>query len=219
MFIGDHIYTDYHEVLLSDSIAFVLNKMNDLHCTQLAVVEDGVFYGLIDENQLLDELNTELTLDNLKHALKAVYLFDYQHIYDALQLMANHDFCFIPILDKNHTYLGSLTKQSILIALNTILGDEESAIIILELGIRDNALSHIARIIEGENTSIYSTAIHQIPNSTLLEMTIKVNRTNLSAVVSALRRNNYSVKATFRDSADQSDIQNRYDLLMNYLDL
>ena len=89
----------------------------------------------------------------------------------------------------------------------------------LELGPRDNALSHIAHIIEAENTNIYSTAIHQIPDSSDLALTIKVNRTNLSAVVAALNRNNYPVKATFRDSADQTDIQNRYDLLMNYLDL
>lgn len=219
MFIGHHISTDYHEVLLSDSISFVLDKMTELHCKQMAVVEEGVFYGLIEENQLLDESNTALTMESLKNTLRPIYLFDYQHIYDALQMIAHNDFCFIPILDKNHHYLGSLTKQSILIALNTILGNEESAIIVLELGPRDNALSHIAHIIEAENTNIYSTAIHQIPDSSDLALTIKVNRTNLSAVVAALNRNNYPVKATFRDSADQTDIQNRYDLLMNYLDL
>jgi acetoin utilization protein AcuB len=50
-------------------------------------------------------------------------------------------------------------------------------------------------------------------------MTIKVNKTNISSVVASLWRNDYVVKATFRDGGAQSDIQDRYDLLMNYLDL
>lgn len=219
MLIGDYISTDYHEVLPSDSVDYVLDKMNELHCKQLAVVENGIFYGLIEENILLDEQDTSRTMEGFNHALKIISLFDYQHVYDALQLMAHYDFCFIPIVDKNHNYCGSLTKQNILVALNNILGDEESAIIVIELGARDNALSHIARIIETENTTIYSTAIHQLPDSSKLEMTIKVNKTNLSAVIASLWRNQYVVKATFRDSMDQSNIQSRYQLLMNYLDL
>lgn len=214
-----HISSDYHEVLPSDSIAFALDKMNELHCKQLAVVENGIFYGLIEETILLDQINTDLPIERINHLLSMVFVFDNQHIYDALQLIANNDFYILPVLDKNHNYLGSLTKQNILVALNAILGDEDSAILIIELGIRDNALSHIARIIESENTTIYSTAIHQIPNSTKLELTIKVNKNNLPSVISSLWRNDYVVKATFRDNLDQSDIQNRYQLLMNYLDM
>src|SRR5690606_12100350 len=110
-------------------------------------------------------------------------------------------------------------KQCLLVALNATLGNDEGAIIVLELGIRDNALSHVARIIEAEKTSILSTTVHQIPDSSKLEMTIKVNKTNISSVVASLWRNDYVVKATFRDGGAQSAIQDRYDLLMHYLDL
>lgn len=219
MFIGQYISTDFHEVLLSDSIDYALNKMTDNHLRQLAVVEDKIFYGVITEEVLLDQINPYETLDSIKIHFKSAYLFDYQHIYDALQTMVAFDYCFIPILNKDHEYQGVLTKQNLLGALNTTLGNDEGAIIVLELGMRDNALSHIARIIEAENTSILSTAVHQIADSAKLEMTIKVNKTNISAVVASLWRNDYVVKATFRDGGAQSDIQDRYDLLMNYLDL
>ena len=219
MFIGQYISTDFHEVLLSDSIDYALNKMTDNHLRQLAVVEDKIFHGVITEEVLLDQINPYETLDSIKIHFKSAYLFDYQHIYDALQTMVAFDYCFIPILNKDHEYQGVLTKQNLLGALNTTLGNDEGAIIVLELGMRDNALSHIARIIEAENTSILSTAVHQIADSAKLEMTIKVNKTNISAVVASLWRNDYVVKATFRDGGAQSDIQDRYDLLMNYLDL
>lgn len=219
MFIGQYISTDYHEVLDTDTVEFVLQKMSENHSKFLAVVEGKNFYGLISEELLLDQTDPEIPINTLKVHFKSVYLFDYQHIYDALQVISTFDYCFIPVLNKKHEYVGVLTKQDLLVALNETLGNDEGAIIVLELGIRDNALSHISRIIEAENTSILSTAIHQLPDSSKLEMTIKVNKTNIAAVVSSLWRNDYVVKATFRDGGEQSDIQDRYDLLMNYLDL
>lgn len=219
MLTAQYITSDYYEISPTDSIAIALDQMNELHCKQLAVVQNGVFLGIIEENSLLDEYNIDLPIQNCINSFKAVFLFDTQHIYDALQLIANNDFCIIPILDKNHNYLGSLTKQSILIALKNLLGEEESALIVLELGARDYALSHIARIIEAENTIIYSTAIQKIPDSSKLELTIQLDRSNISAVIASLWRNDYVVKAVFRDNIDQSDLQNRYQLLMNYLDM
>lgn len=219
MLISNHISTDSYEVLPSDSISFVLDKMNDLYCKQLAVVENAIYYGLIEEHILLEEYEITLPIKHLQAYFKPIHLYDSQHIYDALQVIANNDLSFIPILDNNQQYLGVLTTQNLLINLNELFGNEESAIIVLELGIRDNALSHIARIIEAENTIIYNTAIRQIPDSPTLEMTITLNRINISAVIASLWRNDYIIKAAFRDHADNTDIKNRYQLLMNYLDM
>lgn len=219
MLLDQHISSNLYDILPTDRIAVVLDKISELHTKQLAVVEDGYYLGLIDEDSLLDELNQDLPISTLKHLFKQIYLFDYQHIYDALQLVASYNIDFIPILNKDHQYLGSLSNHNIFIALNNILGEEDAAIIVIELDARDNALSHIARIIETEDSYIYSTALHKMQDSTRYEMTIKLNRTNLSAVISSLRRNEYLVKATFRDHIDQSNIQTRYKLLMNYLDL
>lgn len=218
MFIGQYISTNY-QVLPSDSVGYVLEKMDEYHCNHLPVAHKEIFHGLIAYDDLLEQEDHELPLSSIPHKLTPIYLFDYQHIYDALQLISAQDYSIVPVLDKQHEYLGVLTKQDVLLALNETLGNEEGAIIVLELGVRDNALSHVARIIESENTSILSTAVRPIPDSSKLEMTIKVNKTNIAPVVASLWRNEYVVKATFRDGSDQSDIQNRYDLLMNYLDI
>src|SRR5690606_51078 len=112
-------------------------------------------------------------------------------------------------LNKQHDYQGVLTKQDILEALNETLGNEEGSIIVLELGARDNALSHVARIIESENTSILSTAVRQTPDSAKLEMTIKVNKTNIAAEIDSLRRKDDLVKASNSYGSDESYIQSR----------
>ncbi len=218
MFVGQYISTNY-QILPTDDMRYALERMDEYQCSYLPVVDQKVYRGMISQEVLLDQDDLNLAVETISYKFDHVHLFDYQHIYDALQLMSSQDFCVLPVLDKLHEYLGVLTKQDILVALNETLGQEEGAIIVLELGIRDNALSHIARIIESENTSILNTAVLQIPDSAKLEMTIKVNKTNIAPVVSSLWRNDYVVKATFRDGSDQSDIQNRYDLLMNYLDI
>lgn len=162
MFIGQYISHNYH-VLPTDSIDYVLSKMDEYHCGQLPVVEGSTYYGLIHYDDLLEIEDTSLSMKSLPHLLQPVFLFDYQHIYDALQLVASQNHCLLTILNKQHDYQGVLTKQDILEALNETMGNEEGAIIVLELGVRDNALSHVARIIESENTNILSTAVRQIP--------------------------------------------------------
>lgn len=216
---ADHISTDYLEVRPSDSIIFTLNKMSELYCKQMAVVDNGLYYGLVDENMLLEEFELDQPISTLQHSFLKLSLFEDQHIYDALQLIANNDISLIPILDKSNLYIGCLTAHDVLKAVHTIIGDEDSAIIVLELEQRDNALSHITHIIESENATIYSTAVRQLPDSEILEMTIKLQRNNISAVIAALSRHNYTIKATFRDNTDQSKIESNYNLLMNYLDL
>ncbi len=219
MFVGQYISSSNYHVLPTDTVGYVLDKMDEYQCNYLPVADQKIYYGIISQEVLLDQDDINLSLQAISYKFNPVYLFDYQHIYDAMQLMSSHDYCVIPVLNKLHEYMGVLTKQDILIGLNEILGHDEGAIIVLELGIRDNALSHVARIIESENTGILSTAVRQIPDSAKLEMTIKVNKTNIAPVISSLWRNDYIVKATFRDGGDQSDIQDRYDLLMNYLDI
>ena len=66
MLIKQYISPDDNEVLPTDSISYALEKMNDLHLKQLAVVENNTLIGLIDEDILLDEFETEQPLLNLK---------------------------------------------------------------------------------------------------------------------------------------------------------
>lgn len=219
MLTSSHISANYYDISLSNRISSVLDKMNELYSKQLAVVDQGIYYGLIDEDQLCDQANTDLNLEALKHLFQFIYIFDYQHIYDALPLMVLNNLCIVPVVDKNLTYLGTLTRESLLADLNSKIGKPDAAIICIELGAYDHSLSHISRIIEAENTAIYSSTIHQIPNSTKLELTLQVNKANISAVVAALWRHDYQIKATFGESYDQSTIQSRYDHLMNYLDM
>ncbi|SEG55781.1 CBS domain-containing protein [Sphingobacterium lactis] len=220
MYIGENLSTRYSEVRPTDTVAFALDKVNELHVHQLPVVKGKEYLGLITEEDLLSAEDEGLLIQDLKFTFPFIYLFDYQHIYDALQFLETYQFDLLPIINKQKEYVGVLTQKDLLRALNqTLSNQDKGAIIVLEMEDRDNSLTHVAHIIESENTKILSTGVRMIENSTKVELTIKVNKNNISSVLASLWRHDYVVKATFNDGSDQDDIQDRYNLLMNYLNI
>lgn len=220
MYLGEILANNFFDVRPNDSIGFAISKVDELHSAQLPVVDSGDLLGLITEDQLLSADDETLPLKDLMLSLRFIYLYEYQHIYDALQYMDTHQLEVLPILDKDNQYIGVVTTAALLSAVNETLGNKNpGAIIVLELGKNDISFSHIAHILESENVRILNTAIRDIPDTTKMEMTIKVDKQNISTVVASLWRFDYVVKATFNDGSQDSDIKERYDILMNYLNL
>ncbi|HLS96321.1 CBS domain-containing protein [Sphingobacterium allocomposti] len=220
MYIGEILAKNYFDVKSDDSISFTLDKMNELHTSQLPVVNGRDFLGVIAEDHLLAAHDDTHELHSLMVSLRFVYLYEYQHVYDALQYMSAHQLEVLPILDKENNYVGVVTLGDLLSSVNETLSNKEpGAIIVLELGKNDVSFSHIAHIFESENIRILNAAVRDIPNTTKIEMTIKVDKQNISTLVASLWRFDYVVKATFNDGSQDSDIKERYDILMNYLNL
>lgn len=220
MYIAEACSQIEYDIALTDSIGYALNKMNDLHSSQLVVLHQDAFLGVVTEEQLLNAEDEEQKLDQLQAQFKFLYLYADQHVYDALQYMTAHQLSLLPIMDKDNKYLGAATANDLMPLLNTVLGNEEpGAIIVLELGKLDISFTHIAHLVESENMRIRSTAIREIPNSTKVEMTLRLDKQNIANLVATLWRYDYTVKATFNDGSPDSDIKERYDILMNYLNL
>jgi len=220
MYIGEILAKNYFDVRSDDSIGFVLDKMNELHTPQLPVIDERDLLGLLTEDHLLSVHDETQPISSLMVSLRFVYLYEYQHVYDALQYMDAHQLEILPVLDKDNGYIGVVNNKDLLMSINDTLGNRSpGAIIVLELGKNDVSFSHIAHIFESENVRILNTAIRDIPDTTKIEMTIKVDKQNISTVIASLWRFDYVVKGTFNDGSQDSDIKERYDILMNYLNL
>ena len=85
---------------------------------------------------------------------------------------------------------------------------------------RDYSLTQIAQIVESNNIKILSTYITSPPESTKLEVTLKVNTGDLVSVIKTFERYNYEVKTwvTTNDSMDRF-YSERFDLFMKYLNI
>lgn len=220
MFIGEILVKDYYDLRSNDTVSYALDKMSELHCSQLPVVNGKDFLGIITENHLLSANDTKQTVGTLIVSLRFLYLYANQHIYEALQYMNAHQLEILPLLDKDNYYLGIITLADLLQEANLTMGNSNSgAIIVVELDRKDISFSQIAHIVEAENIKIVNMSVQDIPDSTKAELTIKVNTQNISSLIASLWRFDYIVKATFDDLKQDSDLKERYDILMNYLNI
>jgi acetoin utilization protein AcuB len=127
----------------------------------------------------------------------------------------------VPVLDSKNNYKGVITSNDLIRHIAGISSmDQPGGIIVLDVVDRDYSLSQIAQIVESNNVKILSMYITSSPGSTLLEVTLKVNTSDLVSVIRTFERYNYEVKTwvTDNDSMDRF-YSERFDLLMKYLNI
>lgn len=207
-------------VLSTDSVNTALHLMEEFHLSQLPIVDDDIFQGLILESDLLERESMESTIsqEGLQHYRPAVLGTD--HPYRALKLSHDLDLDVVPVIDKENKYKGSITKRE-LIKYFTELGSLQipGGVIVLEVAMRDYSLSEIARICENEETVILNLQVHTNPETQMMEITIKTNREDLSAVLRSFERYEYNVREIYGAITENENTIDRYKLLMNYLNM
>jgi CBS domain-containing protein len=194
--------------------------MDEFKVSHLPVLKNGNFVGLISESDILDKMNLDETLDKLFDHLPRPYVLSSSHIYEVLYKISEHRISVIPILDEQEHYIGCTTVYHLLTLIaNTGSIKEPGGIIVLELNAHDYSMSQIAQIVESNNAKILSSYIISPPDSTKLEVTLKINQIELGRIIRTFERYDYTIKASYQKSEVDDDIQNRYESLMNFLKL
>jgi acetoin utilization protein AcuB len=195
-----------------------LQWMDEFKVSHLPVLKNGNFVGLISESDVLDKLDLEETLDKLFDHLPRPYVLSNAHIYDVLNLISENKVSVLPILDEHETYIGCTTVYHLLTVIaNTGSIKENGGIIVLEMNAVDYSMVQIAQIVEGNNAKILSSYIMSNPDSTKLEVTLKISNAELTRILRTFERYDYTVKASFQTSEDGDNIRERYESLMNFL--
>jgi CBS domain-containing protein len=203
-----------------DSGEKALRWMDEFKVSHLPVLKNGNFVGLISESDILDKMDLIETLDKLFDHLPRPYVFENAHLYEVLAKIAAHRISVMPILDENEKYLGCTSVYQLLTLIaNTGSIKEPGGIIVLEVNINDYSMAQIAQIVESNNAKILSSYIMSSPNSTKLEITLKINQIELGRIIRTFERYDYFIKASFQKNAADDDINDRYESLMNFLKL
>ncbi len=207
-------------VRTADTIQKIIDRMAEFRVNHLPIVDVNQYIGLISDQDLLDAHDHSLLAGGLILSLYRPFVFEEQHIYDVIRLFFEQKLSLVPVLDLNRNYKGSISINAIIEHLATITSAKNpGGSIVLEVDNRNNSLSHIAQIVESDNAQILSSFVKSFPDSTRLEITLKLNRTEISSIIASFLRYDYHVKATFNDSKSDDGASDRYDQLMNYLDI
>jgi acetoin utilization protein AcuB len=205
----------------SDPGQTALNWMEIFRISHLPIVNNQDFLGLISDADIYDMNQPDEPIGNHTLTLFKPYVTTEQHVFEVIGLASRLKLTVVPVLDKNNHYKGVITTNDLIRHIAELSSlDQPGGIIVLEVIDRDYSLSQIAQIVEGNNVKVLSMYITSPPESTKLEVTLKVNTGDLASVIRTFERYNYEVKTwvTDNDSMDQF-YSERFDLLMKYLNI
>ena len=195
-----------------------LQWMTDFYVRHLPIVEDGQFVGLVGEDDIMDLSNPELPINAHQLSLRRPFVKAEEHIYETIKVFVNLQLSLLPVVDSSNNYLGIITQDSLLSYFaRTASLQQSGAVLIVEVNTRDYAMSEIARIVESEGASILSSFVTSQLDAMKVEITLKINRQNLSGIIGTFQRYGYTVKASFQENEYSQNLKERYDSLMSYL--
>ncbi len=203
----------------NDTVSKALKLMKEFKVAHLPVVTLDEYLGLVSEHALLT-LNLKDTLGKQAGTLVRPFLFEDQHLFDALKLIDTFKISLVPVLSKNEKFLGSFTEFSLADALTALTAVQQSGgIIILEMPSANYTLTQIAQIVEENDARILACYLISQQETNTVEVTLKINREDLSSIIQTFTRYNYSIKATFHQSENDEDMRRRFELFMNYINM
>lgn len=220
MLAGDLITDEIPPLKITDTVEVALDWMEQFKVSHLAVVDNRKLIGLVSETDLLDYDHPEEQINASKLHIMRPAIHYYQHTYDLLRLMSSLNLTLIPVIDEKELYKGCITLQGIVQNLSNMASVQNpGGVIVLEMNQNDYSVTHIGNIIEGNEAKILSLHVSSQPDSTKVEITIKVNRENLSGIIQTFNRYNYSVKAAFQHEDYNRGLDDRMGEFLHFLNI
>ena len=205
---------------LSDSGEKAIDWMNDFHVRHLPVVEDGIFLGLLSEDEVLNFVAPESSVRDNKPEFIVKFVNEEQHLYDVMKLVVDANLSVIPVLDGESKYKGIITVENLIKQLvDSGSITHPGGILVLEMNPRDYSMAEIARLVESENAAILSSFITSPYGKATIELTLKLNKEDLKHVVATLERFGYEIKSSFYESDYLDSLRERYVDFLSYLNV
>jgi CBS domain-containing protein len=205
----------------NDSVKKALNWMDAFRITQLPIVENNAYKGIITEDMLYEINNPDASIDSIEPLYEDVFVGEDQHFYDVMRLATDHNLRIIAVVDATNLFVGVITIRDTLAAFaRTFANQSAGAIIVMSMNYRDYSLSHISRLIEENNTKILSSYVDTDPYDTnLIKLTLKLDKTELTPILATLERFEYRVIAKFQENPDADIQKERLDMFFRYFDI
>jgi acetoin utilization protein AcuB len=205
---------------LNDSSQTALNWMEVFHVSQLPVVEDRIYKGIIIEDSILERNDSSLPLSQFKLDFQDIYVNSGTHYYDVINLATKNNLELIPVVGENKQYLGVISVNETSVAIAQMFASQgPGGIIVLAMKELDYSLAQISRLIEANDTKILSVFVSNDNKDSVIKVTIKLNRVDLTRVIATLERYDYRIIAQFQETEVDNYDKDRLDMLFKYLNI
>ncbi len=200
----------------SDKVQRALQLMNDYHVAHLPVVDDENYLGIISEEQLLQS-DDEMLINKLPISDSNFSVQGGDHFLKAIQTAVINKLSIVPVIHEKQL-LGIVTYNDLLRNASDFLNlGQPGALIVLEQESKDFSFNEINRIVESNDAQITQLNTLTDPETGSTQVTIRVNKLEVSDIISTFQRYEYNVKYYFGEELYENELKTNYDNLMNYL--
>lgn len=204
----------------SDTGDKALIWMHEFGVSHLPIVSGVEYLGLITEDDIMDLSEPMAPIGNYELSLQKAYVNEQTHLYEVIKTIVENRLTLVPVVGPDNVYEGVVTLENIIkhfAELSSV--NEMGAVIVLNLNKNEYALSEIARIVESNGAIILSSHVFASKEDNHLEVVLKLNVSDIRAIVSTFERFEYSIGGFFQEDEYRDQIQDRFDSLMNYLNI
>jgi predicted transcriptional regulator len=203
-----------------DMVAQGIDWMDDHKVTHLPVAEGRRFFGVISEDNLLNIDDSSEPISKHLSLLTRAYVFEDEHVFEVLKRVREYNLSLIPILDRKEHYKGVITVAHLLHTIAEMpVVKSPGSVIVMDMHPQDYTLTRIVNILESEDAKVLGAFVSKSLENNMIELTIKVNKLNVQGLLMALQRHGYSITAFYDKSNNDDDYLDRYNNLMNYLNV
>jgi CBS domain-containing protein len=205
----------------TDSVEQALAWMDEYRVSQLVVVEEEAYRGMVSEEILLDADPDQL-LAEIEPLFPETFAMPYQHLFELVRVARLHEWEVVPVVDEARQYVGGISRGQLLDAFAESLGtQEDGAVVVLVVEDRDYSLTEVSRLVESNEAKIISSYFTsgQYETDQPGRLTLKLNRRDINPVVATLERFGYAVEAIYASEPLETPDRERLDQLFRFLNL
>lgn len=196
-----------------------LALMDDTEKHQLPLVDEGVYKGILKENDLL-EADARQSLNELVYDLHPWAVKAEDHILNAVKLSAGHNLDIVPVIDAEKKYIGTIDSTELFRQHARISGAEDAGgLLVLEMDKPQYSFGEISRLVETNDAHITQLNTYTDETTGKTTATIRINKVEISDIVATFQRYEYHVVYFFGKEDYENELQHNFRNLMNYLSI
>jgi CBS domain-containing protein len=204
---------------LNDTVFRAMEMMNEFHVSQLAVVGEEKYLGLVFEEDLMN-LDENAELRAAAERFSKVSVRAGSHFIEAIQIANDYQLSVVPVTEKEGEYVGVIGATDLLLHLGRITGSSEpGAVIVLEMEQRNFSFSQLSKLVETNDAQITQLNTYWNNTTDSFFVTLKVNKFEISDIIATFQRYEYQIKYYFGEELYENELRSNYDHLMNYLNI
>jgi CBS domain-containing protein len=203
---------------LQDKVYQALQLMNDNQVTHLPIVDGEKYAGIISEDDLLQVDNDHDTLASLQQSFGNSSVKNSEHFLKAIQLAAENGLSVVPVINDANELTGAVAYSDLLKNASEFMSlNEPGGLIVLEMESNQYSFNEISKLVETNDAQITQLNTHNDGETGMMQVTIRINKPEVSDIVATFQRYEYNVKYYFGEELYANELRTNYDNLMNYL--